>query len=134
MIPRKLYSKSLRENCCAGAFFLIEASGVENHFPVNFTIFITFLQNSCTRFKIQSHCKKNEVSIKDFFSKCDQICSFLRIWPHLLKKSVIENFIFLCSVFFCFMCLPTRSISFISVHINFNVFGENILERLFHHI
>ena len=36
-------------------------------------------------------------SIKDFFSKCDQIRSFLRISPHLLKKCLIENFIFLCS-------------------------------------
>ena len=35
--------------------------------------------------------------IKDFFSKCDQICSFLRIWSHLLKKSLMENFIF-CAV------------------------------------
>ena len=35
-------------------------------------------------------------SIKDFFSKCDQIRSFLRIWSHLLKKSFMENFIFLC--------------------------------------
>ena len=33
-------------------------------------------------------------SIKDFFSKCDQIRSFLRIWSHLLKKSLKENFIF----------------------------------------
>ena len=33
-------------------------------------------------------------SIKDFFSKCDQIRSFLRIWAHLLKKSLMENFIF----------------------------------------
>ena len=33
-------------------------------------------------------------SIKDFFSKCDQICSFLRIWSHLLNKSLMENFIF----------------------------------------
>ena len=32
-------------------------------------------------------------SIKDFFSKCDQIRSFLQIWLHLLKKSLIENFI-----------------------------------------
>ena len=38
-------------------------------------------------------------SIADFFSKCDQIRSFLRIWPHLLKKSVLENSIF-CAVFF----------------------------------
>ena len=33
-------------------------------------------------------------SIKDFFSKCGQIRSFLWIWSHLLKKSLIENFIF----------------------------------------
>ena len=32
-------------------------------------------------------------SMKDFFSKCDQIRSFLQIWPHLLKKSLMENFI-----------------------------------------
>ena len=36
-------------------------------------------------------------SIKDLFSKCDQIRSYLRIWSHLLKKSSMENFIFLCS-------------------------------------
>ena len=36
-------------------------------------------------------------SIREFFSKCDQIRSFLRIWSYLLKKSFIENFIF-CGV------------------------------------
>ena len=36
--------------------------------------------------------KKMKFSI--FFSKCDQICSFLQIWLHLLKKSLKENFIF----------------------------------------
>ena len=36
-------------------------------------------------------------SIKDFFSKCDQIWRKLRIWSHLLKKSLMENFIF-CAV------------------------------------
>ena len=41
--------------------------------------------------------QKMEVSIKDFFSKYDQICSFQRIWSHLLKKSLMENFIF-CAV------------------------------------
>ena len=35
--------------------------------------------------------------IKDFFSKCTQIRSFLRIWSHLLKKSLMGNFIF-CAV------------------------------------
>ena len=33
-----------------------------------------------------------------FFSKCDQIRSFLRIWSHLLKKYIMENFIF-CAVY-----------------------------------
>ena len=32
-------------------------------------------------------------SIKDFFSKYDQIRSFLRICSYLLKKSLMENFI-----------------------------------------
>ena len=36
-------------------------------------------------------------SIKDFFSKCDQIRRKMRIWSHLLKKFLMENFIF-CAV------------------------------------
>ena len=32
-------------------------------------------------------------SIKDFFSKCDQIHRRMLIWLHLLKKSLLENFI-----------------------------------------
>ena len=42
--------------------------------------------------------QKMKFSIKDFFSKCDQIRGFLQIWSHLLKKSIIKNFIF-CSVY-----------------------------------
>ena len=41
--------------------------------------------------------QKMKFSINNFFSKCGQIRSFLRIWSHLLKKSLIENFIF-CAV------------------------------------
>ena len=41
--------------------------------------------------------QKIKFFINDFFSKCDQIRSFLRIWSHLLKKSLMENFIF-CAV------------------------------------
>ena len=33
-------------------------------------------------------------SIKDFFSKCDKIHKKLWIWSHLLKKSLMKNFIF----------------------------------------
>ena len=32
--------------------------------------------------------------IEGFFSICDQICKKLRIWSHLLKKLLMENFIF----------------------------------------
>ena len=38
--------------------------------------------------------QKMKFSIKDFFSKCDQICRKLQIWSDLLRKSLIENFIF----------------------------------------
>ena len=33
-------------------------------------------------------------SIKDYLSKCDQIRRKLGIWPHLLKKFLMENFFF----------------------------------------
>ena len=45
---------------------------------------------------ITAHTKM-KFFIKDFISKCDQIHRFLRIWSHLLKKSLMKNFIF-CAV------------------------------------
>ena len=41
--------------------------------------------------------QKMKFSIKDFFSKCGQIRSFLQICSHLLKKFLMENIIF-CAV------------------------------------
>ena len=46
-----------------------------------------------------SHCReftmqKIKLSIKDFRSKYGQIRGKLRIWSHLLKKPLIENFTF----------------------------------------
>ena len=38
--------------------------------------------------------QKMKFSFKDFFSKCGQIRRKLRIWSHLLKKFLMENFIF----------------------------------------
>ena len=49
-------------------------------------------------------------SIKDFSSKCDQIPSFLRVWSHLLKKSLMENFIF-CAVLTVSLLYVTLSMS-----------------------
>ena len=50
------------------------------------------------------HTAQMKFFIKDFFSKYDQIRSFLRICSHLLKKSLMENFIF---------CAVPESLSFI---------------------
>ena len=33
-------------------------------------------------------------SVRDFLRKCDQILKKQRIWSYLLKKSLMENFIF----------------------------------------
>ena len=41
--------------------------------------------------------QKIKFSIKNFCCKCDQISSFPQIRPHLLEKSLMENFIF-CAV------------------------------------
>ena len=46
---------------------------------------------------LQLTAQKMNFSIKDFFSKCDQIRRKLQIWSHLLKKSLTENLTF-CAV------------------------------------
>ena len=60
----------------------------------------TGLQWRCKRKQnVFSWCStKMTFSINDFFSKCDQIRKKLRIWTHLLKKSLMEIFIFLFHV------------------------------------
>ena len=57
--------------------------------------------------------QKMKLSIKDFFSKSDQIRQKLRIWSHLLNKSLMENFIS-CAVVFvqdniCLLYIPQDS-------------------------
>ena len=56
-------------------------------------------------FRSLSLHKKMKFSIKDFFSKCDQICSCLWNWSHLLKKFLIENF----------FCAVSRALEFCSL-------------------
>ena len=41
--------------------------------------------------------KKMKFFVKDFLGKCDQVLRKLRIWSHLLKKSLMKNFMF-CTV------------------------------------
>ena len=52
--------------------------------------------------------------IKDFLSKCNQICNLLRIWSYLLEKSLMENFIFY-AVYVCNMTW--------NLHYSFNIDG-----------
>ena len=64
----------------------------------SFRTIATSLINIFNIYHFMYHCKKMKFSIKHFFSKCDQIRSFLRIWSHLMKKSLLENFIF-CAMY-----------------------------------
>ena len=48
---------------------------------------------------LQYNAPKMKFSIKDFFSKCDQIHSFLQIWSHLFTEEIFNGKLhFLCSV------------------------------------
>ena len=47
--------------------------------------------------KVKISAQKMKFSIKDLFSKCDQIRRKQQIWSHLLKKSLKGKLHFLCS-------------------------------------
>ena len=53
-----------------------------------------FTFSDLPKFYCVSTAQKMKFSITDFFSKCNQIRRKLQIWSHLLKKPVMENFIF----------------------------------------
>ena len=57
-----------------------------------------YIHQSFTQNTAFNTAQKMKFSIKELFSKCDQIRTKLRIWLHLMKKSLMENFFFLCSV------------------------------------
>ena len=62
-------------------------------------MFLYFILNLCfVNNYVNSTTQKMKFSIKDLFSKCDQIRIFLWIWSHLLEKSLMENFTF-CGVY-----------------------------------
>ena len=77
-----LYYIILLINCIFSADF----PGVESLWK--HTVSAEFREN-CTNTE-----QKMKFSIKDFFSKCDQIHRKLQIWSYLLKKSLMESFIF----------------------------------------
>ena len=72
----------------------------QKYYPVGNLPFWKFSEASQGSFANVATAQKTKFCIRDFFSKCDQICSFLRTWSHLLKKSVMEHFMFLQWVIF----------------------------------
>ena len=62
---------------------------------MNFVKFLRtpFLQNK-PREQLLVVPQKTRFVIKDFFSKYEQANNLQRTYPHMLKKSLIENFIF----------------------------------------
>ena len=64
--------------------------------PCN-VVYLPWIETFQFRGKSFHTAQKMRFSIKDFFSKCEEIRRKLRIWSHLLKKSLIENLIF-CAV------------------------------------
>ena len=67
-------------------------------------------------------------SITDFFSKCDQIRRKLRIWSHLLKKSLIENFIFYAVAVVFKIRTPTEKPSCVSAKQKWSRLREHEVE------
>ena len=80
-----------------------------NGSATNFEQVLNFLKASFFDYSLRLHYTKNKVSIKIFFSKCDKVCSFLRIWSHLLKKSLMEK---QCYYKFIIGCISQSSTCF----------------------
>ena len=56
------------------------------------TVFMSNLFHAVILLDFINTARKMKFSIKDFFSKCDQIRRNLQIWSHLLNKFLMENF------------------------------------------
>ena len=98
-----LYIFTLRENIKIRGFALIIVSLYSVRIQKNtdqkifvFGLFYAVLNMPICRFSNTG--LKLKICFKDFFGKCDQIHSFLKIWSHLLEKFLMENFFFFCSV------------------------------------
>ena len=63
-------------------------------------------------------------SIKDFFSKCYQIRRKMKIWSHLMNKSLMENFIFCAVSNLCCMLYFISAYLLAKKKINLSIFGR----------
>ena len=98
---------------CDAASFSTLVCGARRDFIKDFAVFLCLSELKCRVIceacKIYITAQKRKFSIKDFFSKCDQIRKKLRIWLHLLKKSLTDNLIF-CAVYLTDKCVFGLSI------------------------
>ena len=59
--------------------------------------FLSFLKGSHLPKIVKGTAQKVKFSMKDFFSKCDQIRGFLWIWSHLFTEEILNGKLhFLC--------------------------------------
>ena len=61
---------------------------------------ITSINFNLPNLKCSRDYTAQKMKFKDFFSKCDQIRRKMWTWSHLLKKSLMENFIFYAVLMF----------------------------------
>ena len=91
-------------------------SNIIPHFRIQFCIMINYLMSISDG--CQVHCTK-KVSIKDFFSKCNQIRRKLWIWSHLLKKCLMEKFIF-CAAALKVQITPIKTMYYVLITVCFH--------------
>ena len=105
---------NIRKTNFACLFSFHNIINLSRHEEVYLYLFMT-----CKLFILQ----KIKFSIKDFVSKSEQIRSFLRIWSYLLKKTLMENFLFM-------QCHSSNSSNSIVDEDNANVSSQHDEERL----
>ena len=87
--------------------------------------------NLTNSFTIDNASQKMKFLIKDFFIKCDQILSFLQIWSHLMKKSLMKNFTFCvqCKMCDCEFYITLKEMKIIFVFLVICLIIDNIANR-----
>ena len=103
--------RHFRRNCKSLLFVRKTAESVIKQFFPKSTVLSFYLLVSIG---ITAQKAKMKFSIKHFFRKCDQIRYFLRIWSHLLKKTLMENF-------FLVQCRTLLSGSILDLFINYEI-------------
>ena len=129
-MPHNLYSMIIKWKCQVSLIKLQDLKKLNSRQHLNESNwekldFKTLVEKELSK-KASSTAQKIKFSIKDFLSKCEQIRSFLRIWSHLLKKSLMENFIFVqCTTMQVLVSLVLKNCTLASWELNdeINVFN-----------